>query len=131
MFEAIKFTKNADRDKWSYSFYSSAFHSYSPFSLPNFEWGKNAFIFGVEKSSLVYFDNKKKKILVLFDGPKQGLDNAAIKAGANNYINFSRSRKTFPYIYIIMEATGFYLLIPRKYINSKHTTLKQNPIHCN
>ena len=80
---------------------------------------------------VVHFDNKKKKILVLFDGPKQGLDNAAIKAGANNYINFSRSRKTFPYIYIIMEATGFYLLIPQKYINSKHTTLKQNPIHCN
>ena len=62
----------------------------------------------------MYFNNKKRDILVIFEGPKQELGNIAITAGANNYINFSISRKFFPYIYIIMEATGFYLLLPQK-----------------
>ena len=114
VFEVFKFTINADQGKCSYSLYSSVFDSCSPFSLPNFDRGKNSVIVGVENSSSVYFNNKKRDILVIFEGPKQELGNTAITAGANNYINFSRSRKIFPYIYIIMEATGFYLLLPQK-----------------
>ena len=30
------------------------------FSLPNFDWSKNAIIFGADKSSPVYIGNKKK-----------------------------------------------------------------------
>ena len=46
--------------------------------------------FGVDNISSVYFDNKKKDILVLGKDPTQGLDDIAITAGAEYYINFSR-----------------------------------------
>ena len=37
--------------------------------------------------------------------------------------------KHLRYVYTIIEATVCYLLIPQKYINSKHKTLNQNIIH--
>ena len=36
------------------------FHSRSLFSFPGFDWGKNVVIFGVENSSSVHIDSKKK-----------------------------------------------------------------------
>ena len=36
--------------------------------------GKNVIIFGVDMSSTVHIDNKKKDILILGFGPRQGLD---------------------------------------------------------
>ena len=41
------------------------------FSFPGFDWCKNV-IFGVDNSSCVHIDNKKKYILVLGEGPTQG-----------------------------------------------------------
>ena len=43
------------------------------FSFPTSGFGKNI-IFGVGMSSSVLVDNKKKDILILGDGPTQGLD---------------------------------------------------------
>ena len=42
--------KNADPDKYSYSGYGIVFDSRSMFSFPNFDWGKNIAVFGVNNS---------------------------------------------------------------------------------
>ena len=43
----------------------------APSSFPGFDWVKNVAILGVDNSSLVYIDNKKKDILVLGGSPTQ------------------------------------------------------------
>ena len=58
----IKLSKNADADKYVYSGYGIEFDSRSLFSLTNFALGKNVIIFGVDSSTSVPIDNKKKKI---------------------------------------------------------------------
>ena len=78
---------------------------------------KNATILRVANSSLVKIDNKKKDVSVLGKGLTQGLDDTII-AEAEYSINSSRLEK------IIMEATVFYLIMLKKYINSKQKTLK-------
>ena len=93
MFGTVKITKNADSDKYSYSRYGIGFDSYSLFLIPNFDWGKNAIIFGVDMSSSVHIDNKNKGILFLGKGPTQGLDNTTLKSEAEYSINFSRSQR--------------------------------------
>ena len=62
-------TKNIDPDKYSHSRYGIGFDSRSLLAVPNFDWGKNIVIFGVDNSSLVHIDNKKIYILVLGKGP--------------------------------------------------------------
>ena len=70
----------------------------------------------------MHIDNKNKNILILVEGPTQGLDDATLIAKAIYPINFTQ-----PIHYngsnTIMEATT-YLLMLRKYINSKQKTLK-------
>ena len=46
----VKLAKNADLDKYSYSGYGIVFDSRSMFSFPNFDWGKNIAVFGVNNS---------------------------------------------------------------------------------
>ena len=58
-------TKNANPNKYSYSGYEIRFHSRSLFSIPNFDWGKNAIIFWVDMSSSVHANNKNKDTLIL------------------------------------------------------------------
>ena len=60
-----------------------------------FEWSKNVVIFGVNYSSSVHTDNKKKKILVLGEGKTQRLDDTSISAETRYSINFPRSQRTF------------------------------------
>ena len=48
--------------------------SSSLFSMPNFDWGKNVIIFGIDMSSSVHIDNKNRDILILDKRPTQGLD---------------------------------------------------------
>ena len=54
----VKITKNVDPNKYSYSEYGIGFDSDSFFSIPNFDWGKNAIIFGVDIRSSVHANNK-------------------------------------------------------------------------
>ena len=57
--------------------------------------GKNAIIFGVDMSSSVDIDNKRRDILILGKGPTQGLDGTTFTTEALCPINFTQSRKRF------------------------------------
>ena len=60
LFGAVKLTKNADPDKCKYSGYGLGFDSRSEFLLPDGSMSKSVIIFGVDMSSSVHIDNKKK-----------------------------------------------------------------------
>ena len=64
-------------------------------------------------------DNKGKDILVLGEGPTQGLQDAKLTAEAKYPINFTQSGKQFVLSQTIMESTVSYLLMLQKYINLK------------
>ena len=78
--------------------------------------GKNVIIFGVDMSSSVYIDNKRKDILILGKGPTQGLDGTTFTTEARYPINFTQSRKRFalrlPYNgsegFLFVKATKLY-----------------------
>ena len=65
------------------------------FSYPDFYWGKNVVIFGVDNSSSVHAHNKRKHILIVGAGPTEGLRDASITAEAKYSINFLRSQINF------------------------------------
>ena len=60
LFGAVTLTKNADIDKYGYSGYGIGFDRRSSFSFPGGGFGQNVLIFGVDMSSSVHIDNKKK-----------------------------------------------------------------------
>ena len=99
LFGAVKLTKNADLDKYSYSGYGIGFDSRSLSSFPNFNWIKNVAFFGVDNSSSIYIDNKKKYILVVGESATHELDHQKNVQG-----------------FIITETTVS-LLMPQKCIN--------------
>ena len=68
------FNKNVDIDKYRYSGYGIGYDRRSSFSFPSSGFAQNALIFGVDMSSSIHLDNKKKYILVLGRGPTQGLE---------------------------------------------------------
>ena len=74
LFGAISLTKYADVDKYKYSGYGIGFDRRSGFSFSNGGCGQNVLTFGVDMSSSVHIDNKKKDILILGKGPTQGLE---------------------------------------------------------
>ena len=57
--------------------------------------GENVIIFGIDMSSSVHIDNKKKDILILGIDPTQVLDDTMLTAEAQYSINFSRSDRMF------------------------------------
>ena len=57
--------------------------------------GKNVIVFGADMSSSVDIDNKGKDILILGEGPTQGLDDTPLKAEAIYPINFTQPNKRF------------------------------------
>ena len=57
--------------------------------------GRNVIIFGADMSSSVHVDNKSKDILILGEGPTQGLDDTTLSAEAKYPINFTRPNKRF------------------------------------
>ena len=67
----------------------------SEFSLPDDSVGENIIIFGVDMSSSVHTDNKKKDTLILGKGSTQGLDDITLTAEAQYSINFARSNRKF------------------------------------
>ena len=56
----VNLAKNANPDKYVYTGYGIGFDSRSKFPLPDGSMGKNVIIFGVDISSSVQIDNKKK-----------------------------------------------------------------------
>ena len=71
MFRALKLTKNANCNEWSYSGYEIWLDSHSIFPIPNFDWGKNAVLFGIDMSSSVHANSKNKNILIFGKGKKR------------------------------------------------------------
>ena len=57
--------------------------------------GRNVIIFGADLSSSVHIDNERKGILILGEGPTQGLDGTTLTAEAKYPINFTQSGKGF------------------------------------
>ena len=60
LFGAVTLTKNADIDKYGHSDYGIGFNRKTVFSFPGIGCGQNVIIFGVDMSSSVHVDNKKK-----------------------------------------------------------------------
>ena len=72
--------KDADIDKYKYSGYSTGFDIKGTFSFSASGFGKNIIIFGADMSSSVHVDSKKEDILILGEGPTQGLDYTTLTA---------------------------------------------------
>ena len=80
-------------------------------------------IFRVDLSSSVHVDNNKKYILILGEGPTQGLDGASLTVEKKYSINFTVTRKKFC-LSLYYNGTNIYLLMVPKFINLKQKTLK-------
>ena len=98
-------TKNNDTDNYKYSGYGIIFDRKGEFSVGN-GFGRNCIIFGVDMSSSVLVDNKKKYILILVKCPTQGLDGTT--AGKNIQLTLLKITKNFGLACIIMGQTGIY-----------------------
>ena len=70
---SVKLTKNTDLDKYKHISYGIGFDCGSEFLFTDGSFGKNVIIFGVDMSSSVHID-KEKDIVILGEGPTQGLD---------------------------------------------------------
>ena len=58
-------------------------------------FGQNIINFGVDMSSSVHLDNKKKEILILGKGPAQGLGEHSLAAEKMYSVNFTMTGKNF------------------------------------
>ena len=85
LFGSVKLTKNADLDKFRYTSYGTGF------DFTDGSYGKIVIIFGADMSSSVHLVNKGKDILILGEGPTQGLDDTALTAEVKYPINFTQS----------------------------------------
>ena len=86
-------TKNTN-DKYAYSGYGTGFDEKTSFSFPSSRFGQNVIIFGVDTSSYVHVDNKKRDVLILGNGPTQGLEHT-LTAEKLYSINFTVTKKKF------------------------------------
>lgn len=91
----MSLTENAEPDKYGYSGYRILLDVRSQLSLFGGNWAKNIIIFGVDNSSSVHVNNKKKKMLVLGKGPTQGVDDTRIAAEIEYSIDFLKSARQF------------------------------------
>ena len=86
------------------------FDSQSEFLFSDGSYGKNVIIFGADMSSSVHVDNKGKDILILGEGPTQGLDDTTLTAEAKYPINFTQSGKIFVLSLQYNESNSFLLV---------------------
>ena len=96
LFGAVKLVKMLILINTKYSWYGFGFDMKGTFSFPSGVFGKNIIIFGVDMSSSVYVDNKKKDILNL-GGNKVHHRNRWLNSDCRKKysINFTESRKKF------------------------------------
>ena len=87
-------TKNADINKYGYSGYGIGFDRRSSFSFPGGGFGQNVLIFGADMSFSAHIHNRKKDILVLGKGPRQGLEHT-LNAEKMYVIQFNFIKKKF------------------------------------
>ena len=84
-----KLTKNSDPDKCKNSGYRIGFDYRSVFSSTDRGIGRNAIIFGADINSSV------QDILIVGEGPTQGLDNTILTGEVIYPINFTQANKRF------------------------------------
>ena len=83
MFGAVKLTRGTDIDNYKYFGYEIGFDRKGFFSHSSGGTGRNVIIFGVDMSSSAHVYNKKKDILILGKGPRQGLGEHSLTAEKN------------------------------------------------
>ena len=94
LFGAVSLTKNTDTDNYGYSGYGIGFDRHGSFSFAGAGLGRNVIIFGVDMSSSLKIDNRKKDILILGKGPTQGLEHT-LSAKKMYSINFTVTENKF------------------------------------
>ena len=82
LFGSVKLTKNADQDKCKYNGYGIGFNSRSEFLFTDGNLGRNVILFGDDISLYEHVYDQRKDILILSEGPSQGLDNTTLTAEA-------------------------------------------------
>ena len=85
MFGAVKLTKNADIDIYKYSGYGVGFDRRGTYSFPADGFAYNIIFFGVDMSSSVHADNKKRNNLIIGEDPTQGLRNTPLIAEKKSF----------------------------------------------
>ena len=123
LFGAVRLINNADIDEYRYSRYGIGFDRRGSFSFPGGGFGINVIIFGVDMSSSVHVDNKKKAILILGKDPTQELEHT-LTADKMYLINFTVTKK-----WIIMGQIVIYLLMVLELLNSKQKILRLQQLH--
>ena len=78
LFSVVKLLKNVDIDKYKYSGYGFLCDMKGTLGFPATRFGRNVIIFGVDMSLFANIDNKKKYILIIGEGPMQGLDDITL-----------------------------------------------------
>ena len=117
LFGSVSLTKNADIDKCKYSGYGIGFDRHGSFSFPGIGLGRNVRIFGVDMSSSVHIDNKKKDILILDKGSAKRLEKMYL-------INFAERNKNF-YLSLHYNGASSYLFVNgKKFINLRQKILR-------
>ena len=94
LFGAVKLIKNIDINEHKYSGYGIGFDGKGTNSVGN-GCGRVFITFGVEMSSTMHVDNKKKDIAILREGPSKGLDGTKLTAEKKHSINFAENNKKF------------------------------------
>ena len=129
MFGAVSLTKHADIDQYKYSGYGIGFDKKGEFTFGN-AFGRNCIIFGVDMSSSVQIDNKKKDILILGKGPTQELDGTTLTAEKLYSINFTENDKKFCLSLHYNGANSYLFLMVQKFINLKQKILRLQQLQC-
>ena len=132
LFGGVKLSQSAYPDKYIYTCYSIRFDLRSKFSLSGSSMGKNDSIFGVDMSSSVHIDNKKKYSLIFSKGSTEGLGDSSLTEEAQYSINYSKSNKSIylslhynkSNIFVFVNATKIYQFKAKyseiiKYLNLK------------
>ena len=113
-------TKNADK----YSGFGIGFDRDGSFSFSGTGLGRNVIIFRVDMSSSTTIDNRKKDILILGKGLKQGLEHT-LSAEKMYLINSTEHNKKFCLgLHYNGANSYFFLSMVKKFINSKQKILR-------
>ena len=83
---------------------------------------KNAIISGADMSSSVHIDNKNEDILILVEGPSQGLDDTTLTAETKYHINFTQPRKRFV-LSLDYNGSNSFLFVNATKISAKDSAL--------
>ena len=122
MFGAVSLTKHPDIDQYKYSECGIGFGRRGQCSFGN-GFGRDCILFGVDMSSSVHVDNKKKDILILGKGPTQGLDGTTLTAEKLYSIHFTENNKKFCLSLHYNGANSYLFVNDTKFINLKQKSL--------